>query len=110
MNEFPHLMVDGTTKRKVEHFDSSSFLTDLVNNFQLGLLSGPWEYYQKGAGFHAYVILTTSHSYVHAMDNGDIFVDIFSCKKLDEIKLVDFVNQWWEMKESRFTRILRGGR
>lgn len=63
----------------------------------------------KTPGYSGFVMLAESHISLHTFpDSNYIFIDIFSCRKFDIGKALDFLKERFKIKEMKVNLVKRG--
>lgn len=89
------------------------FCKDLVKRIHMDPIGEPWVeqtamHDPDKAGFTLTQIIQTSSIVGHFIDKpGDIYLDVFSCKKFDIHVVENCVDYWFEPKKSRVNYITR---
>jgi len=63
------------------------------------------------SGWTVIQLIETSNIMGHFLDhNGDLYLDVFSCKDYNEKSVVDFLDQWFSPDEIKFQTVMRDAR
>lgn len=111
-----HLMLDihGCDQARIQSRQHvSDFCEDLVKKIDMEAIGKPWieqtaMHLPDKAGFTMVQIIQTSSIVAHFIDeSGDIYLDVFSCKKFDTKDVVKCVDEWFKPKVQRENFITR---
>ena len=98
-----HLLVDGVMEESLDGDELTFILKDLPGRINMNILSGPTvvEGVSENPGWTGFVIIDKSHIAIHTFTaNKTISVDVYSCKKFNEEKVVEYLK-----KHIKFSKI-----
>ncbi len=114
-----HVMIDGTecdVKRLDDIRFIYQFLNQLPDKIEMRKIMPPYTFYHDGAGvkedrgFSGIVIIAESHISIHTYpEKGFLTFDLYSCKKFDTEKTMNYVIKAFGIQKPE-TRIFNRGR
>jgi len=91
-----HLLVDGVLEKSLDEDELKFILKELPGRIDMNILSGPTvvEGVPENPGWTGFVIIDKSHIAIHTFTaNNTISVDVYSCKKFNEKKVVESLKE-----------------
>lgn len=110
-----HLMVDvhGCSRAIEDKAKVVAFCDDLVQEIKMKAIGRPWVeptamHAPDKAGFTLVQIIQTSSITAHFIDlSGDIYLDVFSCKRFEIAAVEACIDKWFMPKKKRINFITR---
>jgi S-adenosylmethionine decarboxylase proenzyme len=111
----PHLIIEasGCSKRILDTEIIRKFLEKAVKRLKLTKISEPFvEYYDLGKwnrGVSGIILISESHITIHTfIKEGWIFVDVFSCKEINQDGFEKMIRKEFKPKRMESTYLRRG--
>lgn len=103
--------VFGCTAEDISYVDRiKSYLNELVDTIHLSKISESYKQFEP-VGVTGFILLEESHISIHTWpENNFVAIDVFSCKKFDENKLTDKINELFKTNDISLHIVERGNK